>query len=257
MRLRSALCLPSRTCLASPTVARPPRRPRPPHSKVSRPRKRSLVWLLWRILTSCSASSQKVETRPNSSHYNTAPVRSAALPPTPPMSSDASFDSYASSPSTKSVSQLSTQNYYYDSASPISHLESEAHRQQMVPRIPVQPAYAAPAFGSPYMSSPAMASYYPAMQPTPPPQPQVSGLYYQRPLPQVSSPLGRIVISMPSGVLTPVTDIPSHANGRPHAIVWPQPLAAPPLHLAILSCLVPSVTGSLYLPDMQQGLLPP
>lgn len=172
------------------------------------------------------------------------------------MSSDASFDSYASSPSTKSVSQLPTQNYYYDSASPISHLESEAHRQQMVPRMPVQPAYAAPAFGSPYMSSPAMASYYPAMQPTPPPQPQVSGLYYQRPLPQVSNHL-EPSSHMSSGVLTPILDIPSDANGCPHAIVWSQPLAAPPLHLAILRGLVPSVTGPLHLPDVQQGLLPP
>lgn len=133
-----------------------------------------------------AALSQKSETRPNSSHYNATPVRGGTLPPTPPMSSDASFDGYAHSPSTKSVGQLPAQNYYYDSAPHMSHLESEAHRQQMVPRIPVQPAYTAPAFASPYMANPAMASYYPSMQPTPPPQPQVSGLYYQRPLPQVS-----------------------------------------------------------------------
>lgn len=140
-----------------------------------------------RVTDTCHpAPSQKSETRPNSSHYNATPMRGGALPPTPPMSSDASFDGYAHSPSTKSVSQLSAQNYYYDSAPPMAHLESEAHRQQMVPRIPVQPAYAAPSFASPYMANPAMASYYPAMQPTPPPQPQVSGLYYQRPLPQVS-----------------------------------------------------------------------
>lgn len=138
------------------------------------------------------ASSQKSEeTRPNSSHYNAAAVRGGALPPTPPMSSDASFDGYAHSPPAKPVSQLPTQNYYYDSAPHMSQLESEAHRQQMVPRIPVQPAYATTAFTSPYMANPAMASYYPAMQPTPPPQPQVSGLYYQRPLPQVSILLER------------------------------------------------------------------
>lgn len=159
------------------------------------------------------ASSQKSEeTRPNSSHYNATAVRGGALPPTPPMSSDASFDGYAHSPSAKSVSHLPAQNYYYDSAPPMSHLESEAHRQQMVPRIPVQPAYAAPAFASPYMANPAMASYYPTMQPTPPPQPQVSGLYYQRPLPQVS--ISITTSGMPVNI---------NANERPQAFP-PMPL---------------------------------
>lgn len=101
------------------------------------------------------------------------------------MSSDASFDGYSQSPTAKSVHQLPTQNYYFDSAPSMSHVESEAHRQQMIPRIPIQPTYA-PAYAPSYMSNPAMGSYYPTMQPTPPPQPQVSGLYFQRPLPQVS-----------------------------------------------------------------------
>lgn len=69
----------------------------------------------------------------------------------------------------------------------MGHVESDVQRQQMIPRIPVQPTYA-PAYATSYMS-PAMGSYYPAMQPTPPPQPQVSGLYFQRPLPQVSAHL--------------------------------------------------------------------
>lgn len=137
-------------------------------------------------LMKCTASSQKSETRPNSSHYNQPQQqRGGALPPTPPMSSDASFDGYANSPTAKSVHQLPTQNYYFDSAPSMGHVDTEAHRQQMIPRIPVQPTYA-PAYAASYMSNPAMGSYYPTMQPTPPPQPQVSGLYFQRPLPQVS-----------------------------------------------------------------------
>lgn len=178
---RSAHCLRSRTCSVWPTVARPPRKLRRFLSKV----RHTLDGCTGAPITNRShpAPSQKSDTRPNSPHnYNGVPARGGALPPTPPMGSEASFDGYSHSPSTKSVSQLPTQNYYYDSAPSMASLESEARHQQMVPRIPVQPNYA-PAFASSYMSNPAMASYYPHMQPTPPPQ--VSGLYYQRPLPQV------------------------------------------------------------------------
>lgn len=142
-------------------------------------------FVVYTQLTYYTVSPQKCDTRPNSSHYNNASVRYGALPPTPPMSSDASFDGYHS-PSTKSVSHLPAQNYYFDSPPSMSPIEPETHRHQMISRIPVQPTYATPAFASSYISSPAMASYYPTMQPTPPPQPQVSGLFYQRPLPQVS-----------------------------------------------------------------------
>lgn len=99
------------------------------------------------------------------------------------MSSDASFDGYSHSPTAKAMHQIPTQNYYFDSAPPMDHVDTDSHREQMVPRIPVQSAYA-PAY-APYMA-PAMGTYYPSMQPTPPPQSQVSGLYFQRPLPQVS-----------------------------------------------------------------------
>ncbi|KAJ0123563.1 hypothetical protein J7T55_012028 [Diaporthe amygdali] len=146
------------------------------------------------------ASSHKADARPDSSHYNNVAARSGALPPTPPMSSDASFEGYHS-PSTKSVSQLSAaSNYFYDAAPAMGHVESEAHRQQqMAPRLPIQaPSYAQSAFAaSSYMGPPAMASYYPAMQPTPPPQPQVSGLYYQRPLPHAFPPMP-LSVAMPS-----------------------------------------------------------
>lgn len=131
------------------------------------------------MLTPLAAQSVKSETRPNSSHYNSR----AALPPTPPMSSDASFEGHHS-PSTKSVSQMSVvsaPSYYYESTPP---LESDLQRQHMVPRAPVQASpYPPQAFQqSQYMAQPAMAAYYTAPAP-----PQVSGLYYQRPLPQVSN----------------------------------------------------------------------
>lgn len=80
--------------------------------------------------------------------------------------------------------QVPAQNYYFDGLPSMGHDEPDAHRQQMTTRMPVQPTYA-PGYTNPYMSQ-AMGSYYPTMQPTPPPQPQVSGLYFQRPLPQVS-----------------------------------------------------------------------
>ncbi|ROW10345.1 hypothetical protein VMCG_01981 [Cytospora schulzeri] len=149
------------------------------------------------------ASSQKSDTRPTSSHYNNVATRNTALPPTPPMSSDASFDGYHS-PSTRSVSQLSAaSNYFYESTPSMGHVEPEPQRQQMVSRLPVQaPSYAQPAFASSYMGPPAMPSYYPTMQPTPPPQPQVSGLYYQRPLPQAFPPMS-LGIAMPSSGANP------------------------------------------------------
>ncbi|KAI8271589.1 C2H2 finger domain transcription factor mtfA [Colletotrichum sp. SAR11_240] len=146
------------------------------------------------------ASSQKSETRPNSSHYGSSAMR--GLPPTPPMSSDASFDGY-NSPSTRSVSQLSVvsqpqSNYYYESTPP---LEADAHRPMapVVSRVPVKAAYAQPQpFPPAYMpaQNPMAASYYPPMQPTPPPQAQIQGLYYQRPLPQQFPPMAAVPVGM-------------------------------------------------------------
>jgi hypothetical protein len=102
------------------------------------------------------------------------------------MSSDASFEGF-NSPSTRSMSQVSNaSNYYFESTPP---LQLEADARQMtaaatVPRVSTyQPQFAA----STYMSQPTM-SYYPPIQAAATPQPQMSGLYYQRPLPQVSHP---------------------------------------------------------------------
>ncbi|KAK1758637.1 hypothetical protein QBC47DRAFT_147700 [Echria macrotheca] len=134
-------------------------------------------------------SQMKPDTRPNSSHYGNPAMLRAALPPSPPMSSDASFEGY-NSPSTKSVSQLSTtSNYYFETTPPLSHLDDARHLTS-VPRVQVQPQAYQPHFASPaYMSQPAMASYYPPMQPTPPPQQSMQGMYYQRPLPQAFPPM--------------------------------------------------------------------
>lgn len=145
----------------------------------------------------------KPDTRPNSSHYGNPAMMRAALPPSPPMSSDASFEGY-NSPSTKSVSQLSTSsNYYFETTPPLSHMD-ERH-MAAVPRVhqiqtsAYQQHYAPPA----YMSQPAMASYYPPMQPTPPPQPQMQGLYYQRPLPQAFPPMPVSVALAPTSGANP------------------------------------------------------
>ena len=135
------------------------------------------------------AQTCKPDTRPNSSHYGNTAMLRTALPPSPPMSSDASFEGY-NSPSTRSVSQVpSNSNYYFETTPPL-HMEADARQMSAaaaVPRVPVQasayqPQYAGPA----YINQPAMTSYYPPMQAAAPPQPQVSGLYYQRPLPHVS-----------------------------------------------------------------------
>jgi hypothetical protein len=149
------------------------------------------------------------------------------------MTSEASFDGY-NSPSTKPVSQLPAVNQgysFFESTPPMSHIEPEQHRAHMatsVARVPVQapfaqPAYAAPA---PYGMAPAnpMAAYYPTMQPTPPPQPQISGLYYQRPLPQVSHsyshPRDQLVNSIQTQAFPPlpvsVSLAPSGANPWQH-----------------------------------------
>ncbi|KAI0020683.1 hypothetical protein F4780DRAFT_779359 [Xylariomycetidae sp. FL0641] len=150
------------------------------------------------------APSTKSETRPNSSHYMNAPSR-AALPPTPPMSTEASFEGY-NSPSTKSVSQLSvaSSNYYYETTPPLE----DAHRPQMMgpapSRVPVQAqAFPPQAFASPYMSQPAMASYFPSPMAGAQAQPQISGLYYQRPLPQAFPPLPVTVSLAPSSGANP------------------------------------------------------
>ncbi|KAI6373140.1 hypothetical protein MCOR25_003538 [Pyricularia grisea] len=133
------------------------------------------------------------QSRPSSSHYNNA-IQSVrqGIPPTPPMTSETSFDGY-NSPSNKSVSQLPATGYYFEATPPPGHMEMEPRpHMTSVSRVPVQAPFAQSAYSAPYGMAPSnpMAAYYPTMQPTPPPQqPQISSLYYQRPLPQAFPPM--------------------------------------------------------------------
>ncbi|KAI1343371.1 hypothetical protein F5Y15DRAFT_369836 [Xylariaceae sp. FL0016] len=151
------------------------------------------------------APSVKSETRPNSSHYaaSNGPSRTA-LPPTPPMSNDAAFEGYGS-PSMKSVSQASVvsapSNYYYETTPPVE----DVHRQQMAAsRMAMPQGYPQQAFASPYLGQPAMPQYYTSALPAAPQaQPQISGLYFQRPLPQAFPPLPVAVSLTPSSGANP------------------------------------------------------
>jgi hypothetical protein len=141
--------------------------------------------------------------RPGSGHQQFGPSPSMSsrgqLPPTPPMQSESGFDG-RQSPSTAANSGYSVAlapGYYFNpsSVSAINNMEPHAQRQHVpaVPRLVSMPASSmaytqSPCNGSQYTVSPSqqsMSSYYSSpMQPTPP-QSQISGLYYQRPLPQV------------------------------------------------------------------------
>ncbi|KAG0651717.1 C2H2 finger domain transcription factor mtfA [Hyphodiscus hymeniophilus] len=148
---------------------------------------------------------QKAEFRPSSGHkYGPSPSMSSrgALPPTPPMHVDSGFDG-RQSPSTTSnsgYSVVSAPGYYFtpSSVSAINNMEPHAQRQHVpalnrrVSMPATSMAYTQSPFdGSQYAASPSqqsMTSYYSSpMQPTPP-QSQISGLYYQRPLPQQFPP---------------------------------------------------------------------
>lgn len=120
-----------------------------------------------------------------------------ALPPTPPMQSE-SFDGRQSPSvgSTSGYSVASAPGYYFSPpVSAINNVEPHTQRQhiQTMPQRRVSMpaasmAYNQPSFnGSPYMSpgQQSMSSYYSNPMQSAPPQSQISGLYYQRPLPQV------------------------------------------------------------------------
>lgn len=184
------------------------------------------------------------------------------LPPTPPMSSEAGFDG-RQSPSTashSSFSVVSAPSYYYtpSTISAINNVDPESQRQH-IPNVsrrvsmPAAMTYSQNPFnGSQYNASPgqqSMSSYYPSpLQPTPP-QSQVSGLYYQRPLPQVSSssPSSVSQTNEPTAISTTINASTSHA----HPIIWSKSLATSPLYLPIFSCLISPVARSLHLSNLQ------
>jgi hypothetical protein len=187
---------------------------------------------------------QHQQRQPHAVEYNRQTVQYAAplaanirtnLPPTPPMQSESGFDE-RQSPSATSPPQYpvaSAPSYYFGPAvmisatgSAINNVEPHAQRQhqpQSIPRrasIPVSMPYAqtpSPYAPSPYTVSPqqsmnsSMGSYYPSPMQVTPPQQQISGLYYQRPLPTVS-----FHHSPPSTLAEPYTTILSHLFPDPH-----------------------------------------
>ncbi|KAK4199627.1 hypothetical protein QBC40DRAFT_81116 [Triangularia verruculosa] len=139
------------------------------------------------VLTKSPAqsSSSKSEHRPSSSHYGNPALRSV-LPPSPPMSSGESFEGY-NSPPTRSASHVSnSSNYYYETTPPLGQMDAAVQPMAAAaPRVSVQPSAYQPHFAAPsYISQPAIPAYYPAAAPPPP----MSGLYFQRPLPQAFPP---------------------------------------------------------------------
>lgn len=142
----------------------------------------------------------KAEYRPDSAHhqYGPSPAMSTrgALPPTPPMQSESGFDGRQSpsAGSNSGYSVVSAPGYYFapSSVSAINNVEPHHQRQPAPQRRVSMPAtsvaYAQSTYnGSQYTVSPqqSMSSYYPSPMQQTPPQSQISGLYYQRPLPQV------------------------------------------------------------------------
>ena len=107
---------------------------------------------------------------------------------------DATFEGY-NSPSLNPVSHVPApsvagSNYYYETTPPVEDVSRQAMAAAATPmgRLPVQASpYAQAQLAAPYMSQPPMGSYYqPPMPSVSPVQPQISALYYQRALPQVS-----------------------------------------------------------------------
>lgn len=149
------------------------------------------------------AQQVKTEYRPDSGHqqYGPSPAMSTrgALPPTPPMQSESGFDGRQSpsAGSNSGYSVVSAPGYYFtpSSVSAINNVEPHHQRQPVPQRRVSVPAtsvnYAqSPYNGSQYTVSPqqSMSSYYPSPMQQTPPQSQISGLYYQRPLPQQFPP---------------------------------------------------------------------
>ena len=143
---------------------------------------------------------QKVEYRPSSSHlFNSSPPSSSrtTLPPTPPMQLDSGFDRRRS-PSTASNSGYSVVSapatYLNGSVSAMSSVDSLAHRQPVpapARRVSLpagQINYTQSSFNGSHYATNSMSSYYSNTIQSAVPNSQISGLYYQRPMPQVCPP---------------------------------------------------------------------
>ncbi|KAF4978768.1 hypothetical protein FZEAL_4913 [Fusarium zealandicum] len=116
------------------------------------------------------------------------------LPPTPPMSTDASFEAFHSPPR-KPSGQLypgtASRAYYYETTPP---LESDVQRQPAsaaaMPRAtpPAPVSYSQPSFSTTYVNQPPMGTYFSPVHPPTATQAPELNPYYQRPLPQAFPP---------------------------------------------------------------------
>lgn len=151
-----------------------------------------MSWLLMRTVPPTQrhrfeTPASKGDSRPGSG-YAPGPHGSRGLPPTPPMSVDASFEN-RSSPSAQSMSQMSSTSaptgYYHETTPPL-----EADPRRPVPtsrtQLPQYPQHA-PAPSS-YPSGPPPPALYTQAPPPAQPLPQVHSLFYQRSLPQTFPP---------------------------------------------------------------------
>jgi hypothetical protein len=209
------------------------------------------------------------ESRPGSGHqYGPSPSMSSrgALPPTPPMQSESGFDGRQSpsAASSSGYSVVSASGYYFspNSASAINNMEPHAQRQHIpaLNRRVSMPAASmpynqSPFNGSQYTASPSqqsMGSYYSSPMQLTPPQSQISGLYYQRPLPQV-----RFNNIRPDLSANSQPAIPTSGGNVRHIdpFIWSESLAAPPLHFTVIRCCISSNPRSVRLHNVQQGIL--
>ncbi|CAG8954268.1 hypothetical protein HYFRA_00005888 [Hymenoscyphus fraxineus] len=149
-------------------------------------------------------SSANQQQPPQQQQYGPSPSMSSrnVLPPTPPMQPE-TFDGRQSpgAASNSSYSVASAPGYYFSPpVSAINNVEPHPQRQQMPTMshqrrvsMPGQSmGYSQPAYStSQYSMSPSqqsMSSYYSSPMQSAAQQPQISGLYYQRPLPQQFPP---------------------------------------------------------------------
>ncbi|ODA83148.1 hypothetical protein RJ55_01658 [Drechmeria coniospora] len=124
------------------------------------------------------ASCVYVEARPGSSYATFPPRR--GMPPTPPMGVDASFDGYGS-PLSKPMCRFPSASTPRTACEATPPLESDARRHHVAPRS--QPGVSCPK--RPYAD--ALFAQHPGLFASP--QPQISNLFYQQPLPQSFPPL--------------------------------------------------------------------
>ncbi|PNY26788.1 Zinc finger protein [Tolypocladium capitatum] len=131
------------------------------------------------------------------------------MPPTPPMGTDATFDSY-NSPSSKPVSRFASAapGHFYETTPPLDndvrrqhHMMSSKAARRSVPTHHTRQAFST----SSLSTLPQMVNHYqpPSHAGTSSHHPQVSDLYYQQPIPQTFPPVLVPVMLAPSSGANP------------------------------------------------------